>query len=591
MQRVGGRADARGRRGRACASIGVVALLAHAACASDDTVQVSVGPSLLFPRALLDNVNKLTLKVYEANGGADCDAATSSVTLTTDAPIATKDLGKSCANGAAWCGELTILQSGDDRVFAAAGFSGSGEQIAVGCTKGKVNQDALPISIKMRRFVKPAVCNNGAVEPTEQCEGGAVDDPLCDEKCHSKEILLSNGKGGTGKTANGRPGDKTRPFMLWPAQTGDAGRFLAFFGDRTPSLTEVTMRVLDDSMKRYDKQGAELADFSFFLPNSTTAGFPPAASPNNQSSPVAAAISSKYYVAFEDDSSGTVDVRLRSMDTTLTALENSPLTINGTATGEPGVQSLPTMATNASGLLFIAWQDESSGAVRGRTFDPTKGATGALGQQREISTGANNKRVQIASNGSGWIAVWESGQDVKARAIGADGTPLATEQKVNDATHGGVQAHPSVAGLPDGRFAIAWNDRGSTDVFVQRYGADTRPIGGDQTTHVNDVVFEGDQTAPFIASGPQAGGSYAVAWVDGASGHVRARLLGGTSGFLFNSVDAQSGEFQASVADGRTRANPTVAVGGSGPFLAIGWEDTTAAATSGIYARRFPVPN
>jgi hypothetical protein len=575
------------QRRRVSIGISLLSLLLAPACTGDDSVQVSVGPSLIFPRALLDGVDRLTLKVYEAKDGADCDAATSTATFTTDSPIATKDLGKSCANGAPWCGELSILQSKDDRVFSAAGFAGSGEQVAVGCSKAKVDQDALPIKITMRRFVKPAVCNNGAIEPTEQCEGGATDDALCDDQCHTKEILLSNGKGGTGKTANGRPGDKTRPFLLWPAQTGDAGRFLAFFGDRTPSLTEVTMRVLDDAMKRYDKQGAELADFSFFLPNSTTAGFPPATSPNNQSSPVAAAISSKYYVAFEDDSSGTVDVRLRSLDGTLTALENAPITINGTTSGEAGVQSLPTMAANASGLLFIAWQDESSGAVRGRTFNP---GNASLGQQREISNGANNKRVQIASNGSGWIAVWESGQDIKARAIGADGTPLATEQKVNDASHSGVQAHPSVAGLPDGRFAIAWNDRNSTDIFVQRYGADTRPIGGDQTTHVNDVVFEGDQSAPFIASGPQAGGSYVIAWVDGASGHVRARLAGGSTGFLFNSVDAQAGEFQASSADGRTRANPTVAVGGSGPFIAIGWEDTTSATTSGVYARRFPAP-
>jgi hypothetical protein len=581
------------RVGRVWASIGVSILLAHGAGACGglegrDAVQINVGPSLVFPRALLDGVDRLTLKVYEAKDGADCDAATSSVTLTTDAPIATKDLDKSCASGAPWCGDLQILQSTDDRVFSAAGFSGSGEQIAVGCSKAKVDQDALPIKITMRRFVKPAVCNNGAIEPTEQCEGGATGDPFCDEHCHTKEILLSNGKGGTGKTANGRPGDKTRPFLLWPAQTGDAGRFLAFFGDRTPSLTEVTMRVLDDAMGRYDKQGAELADFSFFLPNSMSAGFPPATSPNNQSSPVAAAISSSYYVAFEDDSAGTVDIRLRSMDSTLTALEASPITINGTASGEPGVQSLPTMAANASGLLFIAWQDESSGAVRGRTFDA---ANGSLGQQREISNGANNKRIQIASNGSGWVAVWESGQDVKTRAIGADGAPIAAEQKVNAAGHSGVQAHPSVAGLPDGRFAIAWNDRGSTDIFVQRYGADTRPLADDQTTRINDVVFEGDQSAPFIASGTQAGGSYAVAWVDGASGHVRARLAGGTKGFLFNSVDAQLGEFQASASDGRVRANPTVAIGGSGPFIAIGWEDTTSATTSGIQARRFPVPN
>ena len=66
-------------------------------------------------------------------------------------------------------------------------------------------------------------------------------------------------------------------------------------------------------------------------------------------------------------------------------------------------------------------------------------------------------------------------------------------------------------------------------------------------------------------------------------------MLGGSAGFLFNNVNGQSTEFQASRTEGRTRANPAVASGGSGPFVAIGWEDKSATG-AGIVARRFPLP-
>jgi hypothetical protein len=66
--------------------------------------------------------------------------------------------------------------------------------------------------------------------------------------------------------------------------------------------------------------------------------------------------------------------------------------------------------------------------------------------------------------------------------------------------------------------------------------------------------------------------------------------VGGASGFLFNNVDGQPSEFQASLLDGRQRDNPAIAVGGSGQYIAVGWEDKSPSPGAGIVARRFPVP-
>jgi hypothetical protein len=153
---------------------------------------------------------------------------------------------------------------------------------------------------------------------------------------------------------------------------------------------------------------------------------------------------------------------------------------------------------------------------------------------------------------------------------------------------GGRAEGGRVASLADGRFAVVWSKSG--DVFVQRYDERGIAIAGDQTSPVNDIVTEGAQTEPAIAALPASGGAYVVAWRDASSGHIRARFLGGTSGFLFNNVNGQSTEFQASRADGRDRVAPVLAAGGSGPFVAIGWEDKSASG-AGIVVRRFPLPS
>jgi hypothetical protein len=70
---------------------------------------------------------------------------------------------------------------------------------------------------------------------------------------------------------------------------------------------------------------------------------------------------------------------------------------------------------------------------------------------------------------------------------------------------------------------------------------------------------------------------------------VRARFAGGSAGFLFNNVNGQSTEFQASRDDGRTRANPSAASGGGG-FVVIGWEDQSMP-NPGVVGRRFPLPS
>ena len=222
------------------------------------------------------------------------------------------------------------------------------------------------------------------------------------------------------------------------------------------------------------------------------------------------------------------------------------------------------------------------GKIAGRTLSPPS----TLGNQIDLSTGNGNKGVSVAATSTGWVAVWQSGTGIKLRAINEDGVPQGSEQTVNDT--GSVSERPRVASLADGRFAVVWSAGG--DIFVQRYdveGREDRRRPGEPRQRRREGRRP-DRRRRSRGT-PAAGGSYVVAWLDAGSSHVRARMLGGSAGFLFNNVNGQSTEFQASRSDNRTRANPVVAAGGSGPFVAIGWEDKSASG-AGIVVRRFPLP-
>lgn len=560
----------------------VGALVVAPSCsASEEPVRTSIVTSLSAPRGLLDRARALELRVLEGQVGCDETRGATTAVEGASKEIARQSLGGTgCPSGVKFCGTLTIDKSATPRVFEATAKDAGGEVLAIGCATATIETDAATVDIRMFRYVAPAVCGDGTSQPTEQCEPGGTD--ACDDACQSKEILLSIGATGN-KTSTGKAGDKTDPFFLWPPGSGEAGRFVAFFTDRAvPSgggTLDVGLRVMSADLSPLSSPPA-LASGSIFLANGS--GFPPAPEPRQQSRPQAAVLGDTYYVVFQSDNAPSLDIHMRALDRQFDA-KGALVEINGSG-GEANIQQAPTIAASAD-RLFVAWEDQAQGKIVGRTVTPSAG-TYTLGNTNDIGTGTGNVGPQVASTGNGWVVVWTSGTGIKLRAINADGTPSGTELTVNESGAGAEGAR--VAALPDGRFAVVWSAGG--DVFVQRYDAKGQPIAGDQAQPVNDVVTTGEQTQPAIAATPAAGGSYVVAWLDADTGHIRARFLGGSSGFLFNNVDGQATEFQASREDGRTRAQPAVAAGGSGPFVAIGWEDRSASG-AGIVVRRFPLPS
>lgn len=554
--------------------------------ARDATPRVGIATQLVAPRSVLAHATKLTLAVIE--GDVSCEPSTGEVVFP-NGPAAAKQLASAelgasgCADGEAFCGQITVERSATPRVFSAVAADATDTTVALGCATTTLDRETASVAITMVRYLAPPVCGDGVLQPTEQCE--AESGSICDDECQTKEILLSVGSQANG-TYTGTSGDKSQPFFLWPSQGGANAPFVAFFTDRATGQSnnrDVGLRTMSADLTPVTTPPA-LAAASIFLPNGT--GFPPKPAPFQQSAPAAASMQGTTYVVFQDDDSVSpngLDIHLRSMDASFVAQQGTtPIGVNGPdGNGEANIQQAPAIAAGPEGRLFIAWEDAAQGKIVGRTFTPPD----TLGSQNDISTGNGNVHVALAATSTGWVAVWQSGTTIKLRTINASGTPEGSEQTVSEG--GAVAEAPSVATLSDGRFAVAFS--ANDDVFVQRYDARGTKVAGDQAASVNDVVKDGAQNTAVIAATPAASGSYAVAWLDAASGHVRARMLGGSTGYLFNNVNGLSTEFQASRAEQRARKTPVVVSGGAGPFVAIGWEDTSKP-FAGIIVRRFPLP-
>jgi hypothetical protein len=578
--------------------VAVLALLA-AACTSSgsEPVDVSLAPSFLGPKDLFNGLTSIKLTVYDSAAGVDCNAMTGAITGADGVmPLQSVDLtNMNCPSQYKWCGSLTITESDTDRIFQAVGMKGSTEQ-ATGCTRTAIKDAAPQLNITMERFVPPAMCGNGTVEPTEQCEGKSF---YCDDMCHSTEVLLSVGTA-QNNTLTGAAGQKFDPFFLWPEGSGNDGRFFAFFtdnvSDQMNKVNDVGMRVLSDAWTTsVSPPAAALGEL--LLPNGTA--FPSTPATGAQSQARAALLGGKYYVVFQDDQSpmGT-DIHLRSMDSSFVADQAAamPLTVNGatctdatSCTGEANQQSTPAISAGPGGKMLIAWQDDKGpnpGSIQARTFTPPS----TLGSQFALSTGSMNTAVSLAATPNGWVAVWQSGDDVKLRTINSAGTPNGSESVVNENT-AGLQDHPGVATLSDGRFAVAFCDHmaNGADIVLQRFNNSGAKLMGDQSIRVNNVVTDGDQVLPSIAGTSSASGAFAIAWLDKGTGDVRARIADGTTGYLVNSVDGQDQEFLASIGT-KTRNNPVVVAGGAARNVIIGWEDGSST-TGGIVARLFPPPS
>jgi hypothetical protein len=132
--------------------------------------------------------------------------------------------------------------------------------------------------------------------------------------------------------------------------------------------------------------------------------------------------------------------------------------------------ALPNVVGLSGGRVLVAW---GKGPLFARVFE----ANGLAGAEQAIAPAAESlfRPPQLAALSNGGAAVaWESA--VAARfpvitrlVLASDGTPIGSQQLFASGTS------PSIAGLADGGFVIAWPTQFST--HAMRFGPDASLLG------------------------------------------------------------------------------------------------------------------
>ena len=256
----------------------------------------------------------------------------------------------------------------------------------------------------------------------------------------------------------------------------------------------------------------------------------------------------------------------------------------------------PAVAVLANGNVAITWGsfNEFSGNslqdVYAQVLSPTGQKLGgeflvnqytSYNQRTPSITGLSDGRFVVA-----WISEQErffNSVDIYARIFNADGSSSGNEIPVNTSTN--VCANPSVAASPNGGFMIAWSEKDLTslttnswDVYARAFLSSGAPAGA--VARLNQYLL-GDQYAPKLAS---LGSDFLTVWTslgqDGSGAGVFGR-------FLRSDVTPEGDEFLVNTTTVGPQIYPAVGVDGQGRFL-VAWTSFTGLASGfDLFAQRY----
>ncbi len=208
-----------------------------------------------------------------------------------------------------------------------------------------------------------------------------------------------------------------------------------------------------------------------------------------------------------------------------------------------GNQSNPVVTTLHNGGFVVAWEsDGQDGSGLGVYAQQYTAAGVKVGVEFRANTATANDQSEFivtALNDGGYVIAWESeGQDgsglgLYGHAYNSDGSAKTAEFLINTYTANN-QIDVQIASLADGGFVATWNsftqDGSFGGIFAQRYTSAGAKTGAE--FQVNTVTA-GEQTNPSVA-GLNDGG-FVVAWRtgDGSSSGIHAQRYdsgGNTSG-------------------------------------------------------------
>jgi hypothetical protein len=253
-----------------------------------------------------------------------------------------------------------------------------------------------------------------------------------------------------------------------------------------------------------------------------------------------------------------------------------------------GIKALPAVAGLSDGGFVVAWQsqgqDGSGYGIYAQRFSNRGVKVG--GEFRvNTTTAGNQQQPTIAGlNDGGFIVAWaspdRSGYGIYAKRYDTSGAAAGGEFRVN-ATAAATQQQPTVARLVKGGFVVAWeslkNDGSGYGIYAQRYDNFGNAAGAE--TQINTTTAR-NQVSPSIAN--LSDGGFLVAWAsqgqDGSGNGIYGRR--------FNVRGAPAGgEFRVNMAIANNQTQPSVAGFDDGGFVVVWASAREDGSGYGVYAR------
>uniref|UniRef100_UPI003B3B2042 phospholipase D-like domain-containing protein n=1 Tax=Pseudactinotalea sp. TaxID=1926260 RepID=UPI003B3B2042 len=277
--------------------------------------------------------------------------------------------------------------------------------------------------------------------------------------------------------------------------------------------------------------------------------------------------------------------------------------LNAVATGDQFEPASAAYVDSAGRhVTYTAFASGSIGAS-GNEIRLARFVDGTRDWEQVVRTGGDpgwNYRepdIDVAEDGTA-VVVWADDRDgnggYELRAVTASPAGAIGPVMSINAVSAGDQRYPSIGVMPDGRFAVAWEDTTTAGVTSIRYaaftagGVRTTPLAGGYDVPVQ-AVAGGSYLRPSLDL--NSSGVVVVAWEDDEDGNggfsIRAK-----SGLLAGTFSGTIAVHTGSLSDGQQR-EPRVALADSGTWYVV-WQDLHTGRTgqdgnpqSAIYVRGF----
>lgn len=263
---------------------------------------------------------------------------------------------------------------------------------------------------------------------------------------------------------------------------------------------------------------------AFYAPGSTTpvqTVTTAASTTGREADPIITAIGDGFVVTWAVENAGAADIYAQRYTANGTAVGSPILAATG---ADPGFGTGSTFDPPAHNVVAVGTDGAFAVVTQhGGIIDATLvDATGNPGAQISANGSGGSDPVVAGLAGGGFVVVWtqddgSGGEDLHASLFDASGNAISLDFALTTAP--GAEFTPEVAGLPDGRFAVAWVSNagldGTYDIFTQVFAADGTPAQGGPL----DVSATGDDAGGHPVNEAQPtitvhdDGTYSVGWL------------------------------------------------------------------------------